>query len=291
MIPVSVILIDHDINRIQLLKEAVQSILNSTVLPQEIIIVLDLDNQNFENYKNQFLNIANFDYSNLKILRNQNQLGPSGARNYAISIAKNEWLAFLDSDDLWHPLKLYTQWNFMQKRPFLKASHTRELWIKQGKIIPTPERLKPGTGKFLIEAFRRCLISMSSILIKKEVFLELNGFDEKLKAAEDYDFWIRYLTYYPIAIIPDIEKHPPTIKRSGNWIQTSQTKNIDVYRLYSLLKIYKFYLQDLNELEKKHLIEQIQFRKKIVIQQRNKYQFTKEVEKIYKEIEEVIKEF
>ncbi|MFN3603367.1 MAG: glycosyltransferase family 2 protein [Leptonema sp. (in: bacteria)] len=288
MLPITAILIDHKLSRIVLLKEAVESILNSTKLPEEILIILDIDPIDFEIYKTEFSRILKTNFSNIKILRNENQKGPAGARNYAILNSKNEWLAFLDSDDLWHPKKLEHQWNFMKKRPFLMASHSKELWIKQGKMIPTPKRLEPGTGRFLVEAFRRCLISMSSVLIKKQVFIKLKGFDEKLKAAEDYDFWIRYLIHYPISLIPNIDNHPPTIKRSGGWKQTSQTKNIDVYRLYSLLKIYSQYFNILSNFEKQHLIETIKTKKKIVLKQREKYSFPLEVELLYKEIEPIL---
>jgi glycosyltransferase involved in cell wall biosynthesis len=291
VLPISAIIIDHDLNRSELLLEAIQSILNNTFLPSEILIILDVPTHIFDFYlkkleNKEFLKKAPIE---IKIKQNLHQKGPAGARNTAVGLAKYNWLAFLDSDDLWHKEKLFYQWNFMQKRPHLKASHTKELWIKNNQIIPTPKRLEPGTGKFLIQAMRNCLISMSSILIKKDVILELNGFDEKLSAAEDYDFWLRYLTKYPIGLVPDIDNHPPTIKRSGNWFQTSMTKNIDVYRMYSLLKLYKNYYNFLNFLEQKELTHQLEYRFKIIINQRKKYVFSEPVEKIYQEILKEIK--
>ncbi|GIX43515.1 MAG: glycosyl transferase [Leptospiraceae bacterium] len=289
MVPVSAIIIDHDLNRSSLLLEAIKSILENSLKPSEIIIVLDLKKDEFKIYKKLIEENLKIDPTYIKIYKNEFSKGPAGARNYAISLSQNNWLAFLDSDDLWHKEKLYYQWNFMQKRPFLKASHTKELWLKNNQIIQTPKRLEPGTGKFLIEAFRHCLISMSSILIRKDVFKELNGFDERLLAAEDYDFWLRYLIHYPIALIPDINKHPPTIKRSGGWHQTSMTKNIDVYRVYSLIKIYKNYFHLLSIYEQEELLKQLNYRFKIICQQRKKYNFSPYIEKIYQKILEEIK--
>ncbi len=283
MLPITGIVIDHSIHRFNLLLDAIESILKGTELPSELIIVLDVEEDVYEDYKCLLLqNLSLFDYPvSIRIEKNIRKKGPAGARNYAISIANNLYLAFLDSDDLWHKEKLYYQWKFMQKRPFLKASHTKELWLKNNQIVNTPKRLEPGTGKFLFEAMRNCLISMSSILIKKEVFEEIGGFDENLLAAEDYDFWLRYLIKYPIGLVPDIDNHPPTIKRSGQWMQTSATKNIDVYRMYALLKIYKKYFDCLSEIEQKELMIQLQYRYKIILQQREKYKFSENIESIY----------
>ena len=284
MLPISAILIDHSKERIPLISGAVESILNNTVLPSEIIIVIDLSQEDYQNYLREIKKIPLFDQPLIHFYRNEFSKGPAGARNYAILLAKYNWLAFLDSDDLWHKEKLYTQWNFMQKRPFLKASHTKELWLKNNQVVQTPKRLEPGTGKFLTEAFRHCLISMSSILIQKQVFFELNGFDEKLLAAEDYDFWLRYLVKYPIGLVPNIKNQPPTIKRSGGWFQTSMTKNIDVYRMYSLIKFYKNYYNFLHPFEKQELMYQLKNRFRIINQQRKKYCFDNYLEILYQEI-------
>lgn len=104
-------------------------------------------------------------------------------------------------------------------------------------------------------------------------------------------FGFDFLIHYPIALTPDIENQVPTIKRSGGWKQTSQTRNIDVYRLYSLLKVYDQFYDFLGDFEKYHLEKQIQIKKKIVTEQRKKYQFSLEVETIFKEIEPKLNNF
>ncbi|MCS7204343.1 MAG: glycosyltransferase family 2 protein [Leptospiraceae bacterium] len=287
-IPVSAIVIDHHIERISLLIDAIYSIQKNSFLPSEIIIILDVPEEEFFSYRNLIYRYKFLDFSYVRIYRNTRTKGPAGARNLAIEQSQYEWLAFLDSDDLWHKEKLYYQWKFLSKRPFLKACHTKEQWYKNQKFNPTPKRLEPGTGKFLVEAFRHCLISMSSIMIHKSVFEEIGYFDEELIAAEDYDFWIRYLVHYPIAIIPNIHRRSPTLKRSGGWAQTSQTKNIDVFRLYSLLKVYEHYFEKLDPWEKEELLKQIQYRYRIVQTQRQKYEFSEKTNKIYTKIQEKI---
>lgn len=281
IVPVSAVIIDHSITRLPLIVDAIYSIQKNTYLPSEILVVLDVDEEEFFCYKKNIFSYKFLDFSYIRILRNLRAKGPAGARNFGISQSRYEWIAFLDSDDVWHRKKLESQWNFMRRRPHLKASHTKELWYKNNRIVVTPKRLEPGTGRFLVEAFRNCLVSMSSLVIHKQVFKEIGGFDEDLPAAEDYDFWLRFLVHYPIALVPDIHAKPPTLKRSGGWVQTSQTKNMDIYRLYSLLKIYEIYYHLLSSREKKELFHQIRYRFSIVQQQKSKYEFSPVAEKIY----------
>ena len=101
-------------NKKQYIKDAVNSVLNQTFKNFEVIIVYDDKNLIDYNYlTDEFKNIKN-----IKIFKNEKNIGAGLSRNFGIKKAKGEIIAFLDSDDLWLPTKLEDQLNFMQKNNY-----------------------------------------------------------------------------------------------------------------------------------------------------------------------------
>lgn len=97
---------------------SIASVINQTYTDWELIIVDDCSTDNTKEVVSQF---------NDKRIRFYNNLCNSGAaisRNKAISLAKGEWIAFLDSDDIWHPQKLEKQLNFMLNNNYVFSYHT-----------------------------------------------------------------------------------------------------------------------------------------------------------------------
>ena len=88
--------------------ESIQSVINQTYSNWELIIVDDCSNDNTDNVVKPFL--AD---SRIKYFKNEHNSGAAVTRNKALREAKGEWIAFLDSDDLWMPEKLEKQINFM----------------------------------------------------------------------------------------------------------------------------------------------------------------------------------
>lgn len=221
-----------------LLQEAITSIASGAVVPREVIVVLDASAAARARDHDAALACSRaLDARGaLLILLPGPGRGPAAARNLGAARARSEWLSFLDSDDLWRPDKLRDQLDFLQSRPHLDAAHTTETWMKNDREIPVPDSLRPTTGRPLRESFGRCLVSASSVMIRRRVFFELGGFDATLTACEDFDLWIRYFVKRPMGLVPG-NPHPHVIKRSGAWDQLSSTRSIDAYRVRSLIKI------------------------------------------------------
>ena len=245
-----------------LIIEAIQSVCAGTVLPVEIIVVIDStgpareeETQAVQDVKRALRRgVYQTDDQALDSMVTINQYytddqGPAAARNVGIEAARGEWLAFLDSDDLWQPEKLEKQLAYLHKRPHLKGCQTRELWIKDGRELNQPRHLQPRRGRFLKAAFRHCLISPSSVLMRRDCFDDLGKFDESYLACEDYEFWLRYLARHVMGLVDE----PLTIKRSGGWPQQSKKfHSLDALRARAIQKTIENVALNDDELQAAH---------------------------------------
>ena len=140
-------------------------------------------------------------YDEVLLLR-QNNMGVSTARNNGVIMASYEWIAFLDSDDTWHPKKLAFQVAHHKKNPDSLVSYTDEVWIRGEKEWPVPKKFQKPEQLSFENSLGYCNIAPSSVLINKQYFERLGGFDESFEVCEDYDLWLRILKDTPIDLVP-----------------------------------------------------------------------------------------
>ena len=219
--------------RTDLLVEATRSILAGKALPSETVIVLSGTALEQERSRQAIATAP--DLPNQVRIVTATGPGPAAARNCGVSFSDQPWTAFLDSDDLWTPDHLEQQWRYLERRPHLKACHTMERWVKNGRELPVPRHLQPRTGRFLCDSLQTCLISASSLLIQKQFLQELGGFDESFAVCEDFELWLRLLSRNPIGLVPQ----KLTVKRAGDWEQLSSSRHsLDRERIRAILKLY-----------------------------------------------------
>ena len=122
-------------NSINYIEESVQSVVNQTYENWEMILVDDCSSDGSLELINKIAKIE----KRLKIIQNKENQGSGISRNKAIKLAKGKYIAFLDSDDLWHKDKLKIQIDLMEKNNW-SFSHTSYGYISEkGKI---PEKCK-----------------------------------------------------------------------------------------------------------------------------------------------------
>jgi teichuronic acid biosynthesis glycosyltransferase TuaG len=125
-------------------------------------------------------------YKNVRILVNEKNLGAGESRNRALKISRSDYIAFLDSDDLWRSGKLKEQINFMQKKN-INISHTSYKIIdRKGKITGYRKAAAKLNYGNLIKS---CDIGLSTVIIKRS-FLKSSKFSN-LKTKEDYVLWLK----------------------------------------------------------------------------------------------------
>ena len=230
-------------NREKLLKKTIESVLNQTIQANEIIIIDDGSTD-----KTREL-VMSFKNSHLKYIFQKNN-GVSNARNRGINIATNEWLCFLDSDDIWEENKLEEQIIFHKENPHILISNTDELWLFNNKIIKQKKHQLKPSGFCFEENIPNTLIGASTVMIHKSVLRDIGYFDEELTACEDYDLWLRILVKYELGLIN--KKLIRKIAGHENQLSFS-TKLMDKYRILALLKHKnsQFKVQISNEIIKK----------------------------------------
>lgn len=97
--------------------ESIQSVLNQTYRNWELIIVDDCSTDHTDEV------VASFGDERIRYFHNDHNSGAALTRNYALREAQGEWIAFLDSDDLWLPKKLEKQLNFMNRNGYVFSYH------------------------------------------------------------------------------------------------------------------------------------------------------------------------
>ncbi len=220
MINLSVII--PTFNRAEFILEVLKSVQNQSVGVGEIIVV---DDGSTDNTK-ELLRRENIVYIY------QENSGVSVARNLGIKKAKHEWIAFLDSDDIWHKDKTKEHVALHASNPSIKASFTDELWIRDKKIVNKKKHLKKEEPTFA-NSLRACKIGVSTFFVHRDIFEDIGLFDEGLKVCEDYDMWLRVLRKYSIRLI---DKELIT-KQAGHKNQLSFTTPLmDMYRIKALQK-------------------------------------------------------
>ncbi len=214
-------------NRAKSVTKAIESVLIQTYNDFELIVIDDgsEDNtiQSLKSITDNRLRVYGTDHS-----------GVSASRNEGVRRSKGDYIAFLDSDDLWHSNKLKRQVQFHRDNPDISISQTQEIWIRNGRRVnPKTKHLKPK-GYIFPESLYLCTITPSSVMMTREVFDRFSGFDEDLPACEDYDLWLKISSRCHIGLIDDylLTKH------GGHEDQLSQKyKAMDRFRVYSLAKL------------------------------------------------------
>ncbi len=213
-------------NRAQLVTEAVDSILSQSYRDFELVVV---DDGSTDDTAQRLTAYGH----HIRLYRQENR-GASAARNAGIGVARGEYIAFLDSDDLWLEDKLRIQMDLMARDPQIKICYTGEIWMRRGVRVNPKNKHRKYSGWILEKMLPLCIVSPSSVLIAREVFDRVGLFDESLPACEDYDLWLRTGIHYPFVLID----RPLIVKRGGHSDQLSgQHWGLDRYRVRALEKL------------------------------------------------------
>lgn len=181
-------------NGVEWLFEAVQSVLDQTYKNFEIIVVNDGSPENIDGFLKKFGDKIIYKY--------KENGGAATARNLAMSIATGDYLAFLDSDDLWLPEKTQKQISFMDECSVMWSHTGYYNWYpSEQKLILMDNR--KHFGDVYLQSFLSLKAPTPAIIIKKECFDKHPDFyfPEDLKYGQDSALWSKIAYHYPLALL------------------------------------------------------------------------------------------
>jgi glycosyltransferase involved in cell wall biosynthesis len=176
-------------------RAAVASVLNQSFRNFELLIVDDSVKGDLQAYLAGIL-----EDPRARLLRHARNRGAAAARNTGILSSKGEYVAFLDSDDVWHPQKLMQQLEWMESHRKLVSCTGYRIFTS---FHPEGETRVSAEVRFR-DLLWGCGISPGSTMIAKRILLEGVGpFDESLRRLEDWDWLLRCAQKMPIAVMPE----------------------------------------------------------------------------------------
>jgi glycosyltransferase involved in cell wall biosynthesis len=180
-------------NAAAFIAETIQSALDQTYRDFEIIVVDDGSRDGTP------ARVAAF--GERVRLHQQPNSGVARARNTGVSLARGEWIAFLDADDLWLPEKLERQLACSTA----PMTFTDRYNIGERSGLPEIQSVcQPMHGGDIFEVLLGGnFITTSSVMIRREIFEQYGGFDVSLNGTEDWDLWLRVAENHDVGFCPE----------------------------------------------------------------------------------------
>jgi glycosyltransferase involved in cell wall biosynthesis len=178
-------------NRPQYLRAAIDSVFAQTFTDWELIVADDGSEGETAAYL-----AALASRPKVKVLRLAHTGNPGAVRNAACRAAQGEYIAFLDSDDVWLPEKLALQIASLRSHPERGWSHTAFAVIDESGDLLRGARARwwPAVEGWILESLIKMepVIATSSLIVRRRLLGQVGGFDRKLRMCEDYDLFLRF---------------------------------------------------------------------------------------------------
>ena len=187
-------------NRCNTIERAVRSVLIQTYGELEVIVVDDGSTDRTEEI------IRGIEDSRVKYYKKENG-GVSSARNTGVRYADGDMIAFHDSDDSWREDKLEKQMEYWREHPEFAMVYCGYELHRDGRtsmMIPPAIDSKELEGDIFLALLKRNTIGAPTMVMRKNSFVAVGGFDESLKSLEDWEFVLRFAKQYQIGFVDEV---------------------------------------------------------------------------------------
>lgn len=194
------------------INEAIDSILNQTFADFELLLIDDCSTDTTLGICKSYEDIR------IVIIEKEQNSGYTDSLNYGLSIAKGEYIARMDGDDISLPTRFEKQITFLNQNHHVKLCGTAFQFIGRDKIVKHPTNHEEIKVKLCFNT----AFCHPSIMARKEIF-KLNLYDKNFEPAEDYDLWSRLVFQVNLANLPEVllryRVHEKQISNEKNAVQ------------------------------------------------------------------------
>jgi glycosyltransferase involved in cell wall biosynthesis len=184
-------------NYAQFVAMAVQSVLDQTFTDWELIIIDDGSNDSTSSVLAPFLKDVRIRYVVSDFL------GQSRAKNLGARLSKGEFIAFLDADDAWRPMKIAQQLAVLRTSPQVGVCFTQRLLMDESGVTRLANDRPAPSGRIISELFLRNFVCFSSVMVRRTVFDHVGSFDPTWDLSIDFDLWLRVAQHYEFYQVPE----------------------------------------------------------------------------------------
>ncbi len=192
-------------NRASLLRETIQSVLSQTFEEFELIVSDNASNDSTEDVVNSFKD------NRIQYIKNERNIGLVGNFNQCLALAKGEYVTVFHDDDLMLPDNLVVKVRALDLNPGVGFVHSKVHIIDEcGAILhyntsldnlQTGDSIESGRDFLRRSLLSDNLVYPTSVLIRKECYLKLGGFSDKVHFTTDFEYWMRISTNYDVMFL------------------------------------------------------------------------------------------
>lgn len=219
-------------NRAETISKAIQSVYEQTYKNWELIIIDDASTDNTEDI------VKTIDDERIKYVKNECNRGANFSRNYGCKMAQGEYLAFLDSDNYWLSEKLEKQVQVLRSSSEKVAFVFCQIKLfndEKVRVIPD-DKFCIGNVESIMKKYN--VIDTNAVLMKRDVFEKMGGFDESMPRLQDYDLFYNVIVihHYEVKYMAEILDHsilqPNSISRDASRFTKAMFLFIEKYHKY-----------------------------------------------------------
>ncbi|QPK65310.1 glycosyltransferase [Methylomonas sp. LL1] len=222
-------------NAADFIYETISSALNQTYEDFEVLIVDDGSTDNSVKI------IEEFGDNRIRVVRNNTNMGRPYTRNLGIELAKGEFLAVLDADDIAMPERISRQVEFLDQHPDIVAVGTSAYYIDNFEKNEILCEVITDSDDISTRIFQTNCFIHSSAMFRKNILVDIGGYNLEYPQAQDYELFLRLCEHYKLTNI-----NKPLVKYRIHSNQVSQTKLASQRRLANIARLNTYRRQFLN---------------------------------------------
>ncbi|MGL5056629.1 MAG: glycosyltransferase [Fusobacteriaceae bacterium] len=190
----SVLMSVYKNDKLEFLVEAIESLLNQTLLPNEIVIIKDgyvtnEINETLKRYSEKYFNL-------FKIIELEKNYGLGLAMKFGVEYCSYDWIARMDADDISHPKRFQKQMEIIVQNPELAIVGTNSEDFEKNILEIKSKRIMPETNEEILKfSKRRCPFTHPTIIFNKIKILNAGNYED-IKYFEDYNLFLKVLKKY-----------------------------------------------------------------------------------------------